>query len=234
MGPVSLPVLRRKIPKGVYGIQGCRPEMVRLQLNAVFAELPPRAIKTGMLLSAEIIHALVDFLKNCRRPVLIVDPVMVATSGARLLKPSAMKVLVEDLLPLANLVTPNLDEAALLIGEPISSIEALRLAARKIQRRFGVAALVKGGHLPDMNQAVDFYYDGKLELLLQSPFIKGVSTHGTGCTYSAAIAGYCALGCTLAQGVQRAKEYIFQAVDQSIQAARHHVLNCFWKSRRAD
>jgi hydroxymethylpyrimidine/phosphomethylpyrimidine kinase len=231
-GTSVITCLTAQNPQGVYGIQGCRPEMVRLQLEAVFAELPPRAIKTGMLLSAEIIHALVDFLRKWRRPLLIVDPVMVATSGARLLRPSAIKVLVEDLLPLANLVTPNLDEAALLIDEPIASLEALRLAARKIQRRFGGAALVKGGHLPDMNQAVDFYYDGKLELLLQSPFIKGVSTHGTGCTYSAAIAAYCAQGYPLAQSVQRAKEYIFRAVSQSTRAGRHDVLNCFWKSPR--
>ena len=113
---------------------------------------------------------------------------MVATSGARLLKSAAIKVLKERLLPLATLVTPNLAEAEILIGQKLASVENMRAAAREIHKRFGCAALVKGGHLRgEAARRWIYFFDGRTELLLTAPFIKGVRTHGTGCTYSAAI-----------------------------------------------
>jgi hydroxymethylpyrimidine/phosphomethylpyrimidine kinase len=154
---------------------------------------------------------------------------MVSTSGARLLKPAAVKILCTELLPLAALVTPNLDEAEILVGEKLTSVSDLRAAARELQKRFGCAALVKGGHLHGLKEAVDIFYDGRQELLLSAPFIRGVSTHGTGCTYSAAIAGHLARGCSLPRAVQQAKEYITQTIAQSRTAAGHSVLNCFPK-----
>ena len=162
---------------------------------------------------------------------MVVDPVMVSTSGAQLLKPAAVKVLRTELLPLATLVTPNLDEAEILVGAQLRSVEDLRAAARALQRRFGCAALVKGGHLRGLKEAVDIFYDGRQELLLSAPFIRGVSTHGTGCTYSAAIAGYLAQGCSLSIAVRRAKEYITQAIAQCHTAAGHSLLNSFWRGR---
>jgi hydroxymethylpyrimidine/phosphomethylpyrimidine kinase len=215
-------------PRSVSGIQACDVGMVRRQLDAVFSELPPAAMKTGMLYSAAIIRTVATFLWQRRRPPLVVDPVMVSTSGARLLKPDAMKAVCERLLPLATLLTPNLQEAEILAGQTLSSVEDLRAAAHALQKRFGCAALVKGGHLRGTNEAVDIYYDGKLELLLSAPFIRGVHTHGTGCTYSAAITGYLARGLLLPQAVQRAKEYITQAIAHSQNAARHSVLNCLF------
>ena len=106
------------------------------------------------------------------------------------------------------------------------------MAARKLHERFGCAALVKGGHLRGLKEAVDIFFDGRRELLLTAPFVRGVSTHGTGCTYSAAIAGYLAQGLSLPQAVQRAKEYITQAIAQSRRAAGHSVLNSFWRAER--
>ena len=216
-------------PKGIRGIQLAEPKIVRQQMEAVFAELRPAAAKTGMLCSAEIIRAVVKFFQDGKRPPLVVDPVMVATSGDRLIALAAVKVLERELLPQAALVTPNLDEAGILVGRQLATVEDLRGAAREIQARFGCAALVKGGHLPGMREAVDIFNDGQTELLLVAPFIRGMKTHGTGCTYSAAIAGHLALGCDLIQAVRLAKEYITQAIAQSVNVAGHTVLNHFWQ-----
>jgi hydroxymethylpyrimidine/phosphomethylpyrimidine kinase len=228
-GTSAITCLTAQNPKRVLGIQSASAKMVRQQIEAVFAELPPQAVKTGMLFSSEIIRVVVSFFKSGKRPPLIVDPVMIATSGHSLLKPSAVRLLKEHLLPRAALVTPNLDEAEILIGKKISSIEELRGAAREIYSRLGCAALVKGGHLKNVGEAIDFFYDGQTELMLSSPFIKNVSTHGTGCTYSAAITGYLVLGHNLPKAVQLAKEFITQAIAQSRRAGDHSVLNSFWQ-----
>jgi hydroxymethylpyrimidine/phosphomethylpyrimidine kinase len=230
-GTSAITCVTAQNPRKVLGIQACRPEMVRLQIEAVFLELHPRAIKTGMLYSAGIIRAVAGCLKKGESPPLVVDPVMVATSGARLLQPAAVKALREELFPLATLVTPNLPEAEILVGRTLQSPEDLRQAAREIHRRFGCAALVKGGHWRQAREAVDFFFDGRNEWLLVSPFVRGVSTHGTGCTYSAAITAYLAQGLPLARAVARAKEYIFQAIARSLATAGHSVLNSFWHHR---
>jgi hydroxymethylpyrimidine/phosphomethylpyrimidine kinase len=227
-GTSALTCLTAQNPRGVRGIQPARPGTVRLQIETVFDELRPAAVKTGMLLTPQIIREVVRFFGARRQPPLVVDPVMVATSGARLLEPAAIRVLQEDLLPLATLTTPNLDEAALLTGRELGSVEDLRWAAREIQSRSGCAVLVKGGHLKGMLEAVDILRVGREEWLLTAPRVRGVSTHGTGCTYSAAIAAYLALGCDLRHAVERAKRYISQAILQSRRAGRHHVLNWFW------
>ena len=187
------------------------------------------AVKTGMLYSTEIIRVVARFFKRFRRIPLVVDPVMIATSGARLLNPSAMTTLRKDLLPLASLVTPNLDEAAMLVGRPLRSVEAMRLAARTIHGDFGCAVLVKGGHLRGMQEAVDIFYDGRVELLLTAPFIRGPHCHGTGCTYSAAITAWLARGLDLPGAVSKAKEEITQAIVCSRRAAGHPVLNHLWR-----
>jgi hydroxymethylpyrimidine/phosphomethylpyrimidine kinase len=154
---------------------------------------------------------------------------MISTSDSRLLKPSAIKLLKNELLPLATLVTPNLDEAIILTGRKLKSPEDLRWAARKIHGEFGCAALIKGGHLRNSKEAVDIFFDGGNELLLSAPFVRGAHTHGTGCTYSAAITGFLARGDELPDAVARAKEFISQAIAQSQRAGRHSVLNSFWR-----
>ncbi len=228
-GTSAITCLTAQNPRGVLGIHDCGAKIVRQQIEAVFAGLRPAAVKTGMLYSAEIIRAVASFFKRGRRPPLVVDPVMVSTSGVHLLKPSAIDLLRKELLPLATLVTPNLDEAEILVGAKLASVEDLRAAARELKKRFGGAALVKGGHLRGLGVALDIFYDGKQELVLSTPFVRGVNTHGTGCTYSAAIVGYLAQGQPLPQAVHKAKEYITQAISQSYKASRHDALNSFWK-----
>ena len=222
-GTSAITCITAQNPEHVLGIEPCSVAMVERQLDAVFSEMAPAAVKTGMLYSAEIITAVSEFLEEHRVRV-VVDPVMVSTSGARLLKPTAIHTLCTRLLPRARLVMPNLDEAEMLTGEKVRSVEALRQAARKLHGRFGCAALVKGGHLRGLKEAVDIFYDGRHELLLSAPFVKGVSTHGTGCTYSAAVTGYLAKGATLPAAVQRAKEYITLAILRSRVTAGHSVL----------
>lgn len=226
-GTSAITCITAQNPRKVLGIQPCSAVIVHQQLEAVFAELRPAAVKTGMLYSATLIKTVSDYLRPLR-PTLVVDPVMVSTSGARLLKPAAVRVLCFELLPLATLVTPNLHEAQILTGRRLRSVEDLRAAARDLHRRFGCAALVKGGHLRGFKDAVDIFYDGQQELMLSAPFIRGIGTHGTGCTYSAAVAGYLAQGLTLAQAVQHAKDFITHAILNSQRSANHWILN--WDS----
>jgi len=228
-GTSAITCITAQNPRRVLAIQACRPEIVRAQIEAVFEELPPVAIKTGMLFSAEIIRVVADFFRKHRRIPLVVDPVMISTSGARLLKPSAIKSLKSDLLPKATLVTPNLDEASFLTERNLKSPEELRWAAKEIHEQFGCAALIKGGHLRNSREAIDIFFDGENELLLTAPFVKGVHTHGTGCTYSAAITGFLARGYGLPDAVKHAKEFISQAIAQNQSTRRHSVLNSFWR-----
>jgi len=214
-------------PRHVLGIYPATPEFVVLQLQAVFSELPPRAIKTGMLFSADIIEAIASFVKR-NRPAeckLIVDPVMVATSGGLLLEKSAVKALCTNLLPMADLITPNIPEAEALTGARLTDSDALRNCARQLHSKFGCAVLLKGGHLAKAREARDVFYDGKTELLLSAPFVRGVSTHGTGCTCSAAVAAYSVRGRSLAEAVRLAKRYITRAIRSSTRVGTHHVLS---------
>jgi hydroxymethylpyrimidine/phosphomethylpyrimidine kinase len=175
-----------------------------------------------MLYSASIIEAVVEALTATKIP-LIVDPVMISTSGAKLLQPDAVAMLREDLFPRAELVTPNLSELEFLLSAKIKSPEDLRSAARELYAQYRCPVLAKGGHLRG-REALDFFFDGKKELMLQSPRISGVSTHGTGCTYSAAITAYRARGYPLARAVIAAKGFITEAISRSYRCGRYDVL----------
>ncbi|MCU0770727.1 MAG: bifunctional hydroxymethylpyrimidine kinase/phosphomethylpyrimidine kinase [Verrucomicrobia bacterium] len=223
-GTTAITCLTCQNPREVRAVQAARPDIVRQQIEAVLDELRPDAVKTGMLYSAPLIRVVADLFESDRRRPLIVDPVMVATSGATLLQPSAIRTLQSRLLPLATLVTPNLDEAAILTGQRLSTPEDLRQAARAIRCRFGCAVLVKGGHLKGLQEAVDIFWDGTTELLLTAPFIRGVPTHGTGCTYSAAITAFMAKGLTLREAVTAAKIYVSHAIARSHRTGRHWAL----------
>jgi hydroxymethylpyrimidine/phosphomethylpyrimidine kinase len=224
-GVCAITCITAQNPAAVLGVQPCKPDMVRSQIEAVLAELPPSAVKTGMLYSKEIIRVVAELFSRGPRPLLVVDPVMIATSRASLLKSSALSTLLDKLLPLATLVTPNLDEAGVLMGgKALNSVEDMRRSARWIQEQFGCAALVKGGHLSGLKDAIDIFYDGKNEWLLSAPFIRGIATHGTGCTYSAAITALLASGHSLAQSVRSAKDYITTAVALSSFPGGHAVL----------
>ena len=227
-GTSAIACLTAQNPKRVLAVGPCSPKMLSQQIEAVFEELSPAAVKTGMLFSAENIRVVANFFRNSKLKTkklkLVVDPVMVSTSGARLLQPAAEKILREKLLPLAALVTPNLDEAEILAGQKISTPEDLRSAARKIHSRFGCAVLVKGGHLKNSLMAIDIFFDGEAELLLSAPFVKGVSTHGTGCTYSAAICAALALGHNLPHAVEIGKNFITTAISNSYHIGKYFAL----------
>ena len=224
-GTNAITCITAQNPCGVSGIQPIRAEMVRRQMEAVFAELRPDAVKTGMLFSTEIIRIVAKFFSQGRRPPLVVDPVMVATSGAVLLQPSAIRALKTELLPLAAVVTPNLDETEILIGRKLRALSDLPVAARAIHARYGCAVLVKGGHLREGANAVDVLFDGKQLRVYSSPRVNGVSTHGTGCTYSAAMAAGLAAGKSLPEAVAAAKRFITQAIAGSYRIRRHFALN---------
>ena len=227
-GTSAITCVTAQNPHAVTAIQAIRGPIVEAQIEAAFAGFKPGAVKTGMLYSADLIRIVARH--RSARPGIpwIVDPVMVATSGARLLRPSALRALTEALLPICTLVTPNLAEACVLTGEDLRDVEDLRRAARQLHDRFGCAVLVKGGHLPGP-EAVDLFQDGRDELLLTAPRVRGRSTHGTGCTYSAAITDYLALGSSLPLAVQLAKDYITRALSQARRIGPHTVLEHFWK-----
>jgi hydroxymethylpyrimidine kinase/phosphomethylpyrimidine kinase len=223
-GATAVTCITAQNPKEVRSIQAVPAGVVRDQIQAVLEVFKPKVVKSGMLYSAETVDIVCDTLPT--RTCLIVDPVMISTSGALLLKKDAIAAL-KKLIRRATVVTPNLHEAEHLLEHAIPDVQSLRGAAREFHEKFGCAALLKGGHLADTHSAVDFFYDGSTELLLGAEFVRGVSTHGTGCTYSAAIAAYCAQGLSLPDAVARAKDFITNAIAHSYKTSGHFVLNPF-------
>jgi hydroxymethylpyrimidine/phosphomethylpyrimidine kinase len=223
-GTSAVTCLTAQNPQGVLGVSAVEPAFVKLQMEAVFKELPSAAVKTGMLYSARIIREVREFFeRRKKRPPIVIDPVMVATSGAMLLEPDAVLEMTR-LFSLATVVTPNLDEAEVILQTKIASVEALRVSARELSARFGCAVLAKGGHLATGGEAIDFFYDGKTELMLSARRVNGVKTHGTGCTYSAAIAAELAKGMKLEKAVVAAKEYVTRTISKSVGIGKHQAL----------
>jgi len=212
-------------PGRVSRITAEKPAMVAEQIRLVFEAFPVPAAKTGMLFSPGIIRAVAKQMRRQRKTKLVVDPVMVATSGAPLLKPEAERALVRDLFPLATVVTPNLDEAARLAGRKLKTAQAARKAAQELARKWKVPFLVKGGHL-GLDRAQDFlaWPNGKMRVFSVKR-IQGVETHGTGCTYSAAICAGLAKGLSLEVAVAKAKGFITRAIRRHLKIGRHTPLN---------
>lgn len=187
-------------------------DLVESQIDALFDDFDVSAVKTGMLSSERVVNVVADRLAGFRAPNVVVDPVMVSSSGARLLEPEAVRGLKERLLPLAALVTPNLREAGMLAGMPVENLDHMKTAARAIFDAGPGAVLVKGGHLGDLHAAVDLLYDGSTETVLTEERIPARNTHGTGCTLSAAIAANLANGRRLRKAVKDAKSYTTEAI----------------------
>jgi hydroxymethylpyrimidine/phosphomethylpyrimidine kinase len=186
------------------------PAMVVRQIETVAADMPIAAAKTGMLGTPAIVRAVAAHLRARPFPFLVVDPVMVSTGGDRLLTPEAEAAVMAELLPLATLVTPNLPEAEALLGRPVRTTEAMAEAARALVARGAHAVVVKGGHLD--GDAVDVFFDGADVVELRVPRIVTTNTHGTGCTFSAAITARLAAGASLAAAVLGAKDYVTEAI----------------------
>jgi hydroxymethylpyrimidine/phosphomethylpyrimidine kinase len=221
-GTSAITCLTAQNPKEVVSVHAAPPEIVRDQISALVSELPPAAIKTGMLYSAPIIKAVVQSLRWTDAP-LVVDPVMISTSGAQLLRPDALALMRDELFRRAELVTPNISELEFLLHLKISTPEELRSAAREFYAQYRRPVLAKGGHLRG-REALDFFFDGRNELMLQAPRIRGVSTHGTGCAYSAAITAYRARGYSLTKAITEAKDFISNSIARSYTCAQHDVL----------
>lgn len=199
-------------PGKVSRIEPISTEIVREQIALLFRNFPIAAAKTGLLFSAEIVEAVVDLSANsAKRFPLVIDPVIVATSGDQLLEPRAIELYERELFPLATLLTPNLNEAEELIGEPTRNLQAMRKVGKEMQRKYGVSILLKGGHLSG-DYAVDLLFvDGKI-IEFSAPFVHDVATHGTGCTYSAAITAGLASGLSLESAIRRAKEFVTASI----------------------
>ena len=195
---------------GVTDILESTPHFLGEQLDAVFTDIFPDAVKIGMVSSAALITVIADRLRRYSAKHIVVDPVMVATSGAKLLQDDAVSALTERLLPLAEVLTPNIPEAEILSGMTITDAAGMETAARIIHDRYGCAVLCKGGH--QINDADDLLWRSGGGKWFRGRRIDNPNTHGTGCTLSSAIASNLAKGYDLDQSVERAKEYISGAL----------------------
>jgi hydroxymethylpyrimidine/phosphomethylpyrimidine kinase len=213
-------------PKRVKSIHPVPVKTVRDQIDMVFEAFPIKTAKTGMLYSDSIIESVASGLKQRRGLKLIVDPVMISTSGTLLLKKKSIYSLCDQIFPMATLVTPNLNEASFLVGKTISSEDDLITSAISCQNKWGVPFLVKGGHLKS-KEAIDVFADGKSIYIFSKKRIYGIQTHGTGCTYSASICALLAKGCPLIESINKAKEFLTKSISKHIQAGNHKVLNHF-------
>ena len=203
---------------GVTGVHNLPPEFVALQLDAVLSDFGADAIKIGMLSTAPIIGAVADRLGAGERAPIVVDPVMIAKSGDPLLQPDARKALIERMLPLALVVTPNLPEAAALADLPVATEADMEEAARRIHRRGPRHVLVKGGHLKD--STTDILYDGRAFTRFSGTRVESSNTHGTGCTLSAAIAAGLAHRRPLVEAIREAKAYVTAAIREGFAVGR--------------
>lgn len=195
---------------GVFAVHNVPSDFVRAQIDAAVTDIPPQAVKIGMVSNAEIARAIAQSLREHKLENVVLDPVMVATSGARLLDEDAVGVLTQELIPLARVITPNIPEAQVLSGMSITSREDMRAAAQRISQQYGCAVLCKGGH--SLEDANDVLVEGEQVTWFEGKRISNLNTHGTGCTLSSAIASYLARGASLPQAIERAKAYLSRAL----------------------
>ena len=195
---------------GVTGIMEVSPEFLKEQIDCIFTDIRPDAVKIGMVSSAELIRAIAEKLKEYQAENIVVDPVMVATSGAKLISDDAIGTLKEALLPMADILTPNIPEAEVLSGMEVKTEEDMVKAAEKISRTYHCAVLLKGGH--QLNDANDLLCRGEEHRWFYGKRIDNPNTHGTGCTLSSAIASNLAKGFDMETAVERAKAYISGAL----------------------
>lgn len=213
-GMSAITALTAQNTTGVRGIMEATPEFLKEELDAVFTDIRPDAVKIGMVASAQLIEVIADRLSFYQADNIVADPVMVATSGSRLIGEEAVEVLKERLLPLAVLVTPNIPEAEVLSGIEIGSEKDMEAAAEMISQSYGCSVLLKGGHR--INDANDYLYRNGKGTWFYGRRIDNPNTHGTGCTLSSAIASNLAKGLELEEAVARAKRYLSLALEAKL------------------
>ena len=226
-GLTAVTCIVAEVPGKVSWIEPVTARMVREQIEVLLKNFRVGAIKTGLLCSAEIVcsvaQAIQDSEKNTARPIpFVVDPVMIATSGDNLLEPEAVESYKNKLFPLATIITPNLEEAALLLETPIKDRKQMENAAKALAKKYGASILLKGGHLRGDNAIDLLFHHGELTEF-SVPFVRGVETHGTGCTYSAAITSGLASGFSLEQAIKRAKKFVTESIARHFQWKRDSI-----------
>lgn len=209
-GMSAITALTAQNTTGVTDIMNVTPEFLESQIRAVFDDIYPEAVKIGMVSSKTLIHTIVEMLKHYDAKHIVVDPVMVATSGAKLISDEAISTLKEELLPIAEVITPNIPETEVLTDMEVKTVEDMEIAAKKIYDTYHCAVLVKGGH--QLNDANDYLYNGEKGTWFKGHRIDNSNTHGTGCTLSSAIASNLAKGYTLEESVRHAKTYLSGAI----------------------
>lgn len=213
---------------GVQGIMNVTPEFLSLQLDSIFTDIFPDAVKIGMVSDKEIIKVIASKLKEYKPSVIVIDPVMVSTSGSKLIADDAVETLEKELFPLATVLTPNIPESEVLTGLKIETKEDIKKAAEIIAKKFGCAVLCKGGHSVD--DANDLLMSNGKATVFEGRRIDNPNTHGTGCTLSSAIAANMALGFSLEEAVSNAKEYISGALEDGLDLGQGSgPLNHGWK-----
>lgn len=213
-GASAITAITAQNTQGVRAIEDISPDIIKSQIDAVLEDIGSDAVKIGMLSRIQTIEAVSFSIKKHSPANVVLDPVMVSTSGHDLLSTDAKESLLKLLFPMAHLITPNIPEAECLTGIHIEDMSGMEKAARRIFESCGCSVLVKGGH--SVSDAIDVLYDGKSFSRFASRRIDTKNTHGTGCTLSSAIAANLALGHTLEESVKRAKEYITLAIEQSL------------------
>lgn len=211
-GMSAITALTAQNTQGVRMVQEATPEFLAAELDAVFEDIRPDAVKVGMVASPALIHVIADKLKAYKAEHVVVDPVMVATSGAKLLVDEAIEVLVQELFPLAEVITPNIPELSVLTGAEIADEAAFEQAAKKLAAETEVNVLAKGGHFADDASDLLVLADGEEEKWYRGTRVENPNTHGTGCTLSSVIAANLAKGFDLAESIGRAKSYLFGAL----------------------
>ena len=206
----AITALTAQNTRGVRAIQSVTPAFLTEQLDAIFEDIPPDAVKIGMVASSALIRVIANRLRHYNAQQIVVDPVMVATSGANLIQNDAVETLMAELFPLATLVTPNLPEAQVLAKMRIEHEAERRIAAKRIGDAYHCSVLLKGGH--GQSTATDWLYTDGEWICFEGERIANPNTHGTGCTLSSAITAHLAKGCSLVEAVQRAKAYVTGAI----------------------
>jgi hydroxymethylpyrimidine/phosphomethylpyrimidine kinase len=211
-GMTAITALTAQNTCGVRAIHGVPPEMLRDQIDAVMEDIGVDAVKIGMLHAPDIVRTVAQAIDRHQMPHVVFDPVMVATSGAKLIDDPAIAVLVAEMFPRSALITPNLDEAGLLVGRSLTSVQDMAQAAQALLERGARAVLLKGGHLPG-DEVTDLLLMKDADpIWMHGPRIESANTHGTGCTLSSAIAAHLALGLNLIDAVQQARGFVRQAL----------------------
>jgi hydroxymethylpyrimidine/phosphomethylpyrimidine kinase len=231
-GTSAITAITAQSTVGVVEAFALSADLVTAQIEAVAGDIEVHAVKTGMLAEAAIVEAVAAAIKELDLPLLVVDPVIASTRGDRLLDDDGVQMLCRELLPLAYVVTPNIPEAEALSGCRILSKADAEEAARRIHDLGATAVIITGGHQPDTDHVSDLLFDGQRFSTFRTPRIDTSNTHGTGCTFAAAVAAHLALGQDLASAAERSQQYVAGAIQHALAIGHGHgPLNHFWKQR---